>query len=403
MRNTKSSARVLILTASIGAGHNSVARAISQTLSATAGADVTVVDAMDVVPRWFRKVYAGSFMLGMTRFPWVYGLGYVLTDRPQTPARGLFERLRLARERSVAHRLREYLLTQMPQMPQMTQRFDLIVHTHFFSSPVATWMRRRGQIDALQFVTVTDIEAHRWWYCEDVDHWFLPAPYTAQAFRRWGVPEDRMTVSGIAIAPKWTAALDRARIYRDWDLPADKAIVLLSGGTDFVCGPVERIARGICRTCPQAYVVVLAGRSKKLLETLTGRPDPSGRVRAIPFTDLGHELAEICSLMVTKPGGVTTAECLAKGTPMVLLNPVPGHEGGNAKYLACNGAAVIARGADEVIAAVAGLLAHPPLLHQMADSARRLYRPGREIVTKAILRALGLGDAVEWHGRPARA
>ncbi len=383
MHTTDGSARVLILTASIGAGHNSVTRAIHQTLSAAGELDVTVVDTMDMVPRWFRKVYAGGFTLGMTRLPWVYGLGYVLTDSPQTPARGLAERLRLARERAIAHPLRDYLLAQ---------RFDLIVHTHFFSSPIATWMRRRGLIDAPQFVTVTDIEAHRWWFCQDVDHWFLPAPYTAQTFRRWGVSEDRMTVSGIAIHPKWTAALDRAAIYRDWDLPADKSIVLLSGGTDFVCGPVERIASGICRTCPQAYVVVLAGRNKKLLETLTGRPDPSGRMRAIPFTDRGHELADVCSLMVTKPGGVTTAECLAKGTPMVLLDPVPGHEGGNARYLACNEAAVIARGAEEVIAVVARLLDQPLLLRQMADNARRLYRPAREIITEAILRALGLGS-----------
>jgi processive 1,2-diacylglycerol beta-glucosyltransferase len=371
---------VLVLTASVGGGHNSVARAITETLTASGRVDVTVVDTMTMVPWWFRTMYVDCFMLGMSRFPWIYTLGYVLSNRPHTPARGRIERMCMAYERFAARRLQEYL---------RANRFDLIVHTHFLAPPVTMWMRRRGQLDTPQFVTVTDIETHRLWYCQDVDRWFLPSAYTAGIFRRWGVPEQRMTVSGIAVHPKWTAAVDRQRVYREWNLPVDKAIVLLSGGTDFVCGPVVKIAHGICRACPQAYVVVLAGRNKGLLETLTARPAPDGRVQAVSFTDRGHELAEVCSLMITKPGGVTTAECLAKGTPMVLLNPVSGHEGGNAQYLACNEAAVIVRGADEAIAMVARLLEHPPLLRQMADNARRLYRPAREIITEAVLQAVG--------------
>lgn len=376
--------RILLLTTSVGAGHNSVARAIHEALMATGAVDVTVVDSMKVVPAWFRTAYAGGFMLAMSRLPRVYGLLYVLANRPQTPARGLWERVRLRLERYALRPLRPLLLSE---------HFDLIVHTHYLVPPAIGWLRHRGLIDTPQFVTVTDIETHRLWFCPDVDHWFLPTVYTAQAFRRWGVSEAQMTVSGIALHPKWTAPVDRARVCADWDLPSDSPIVLLSGGTEFVCGPVVRLAHGICRACPRATVVVLAGRSKKLLAELAARPEPSGRVRAIPFTDRGHELAEVSSLMVTKPGGVTTAECLARGTPMVLADPIPGHEGGNAQYLACNEAAVIARGERDIIATVARLLDHPHLLRQMSGSARRLYRPGREIITEAILRALGLASA----------
>ncbi len=347
------------------------------------GVDITVVDSMEIVPRWFRKAYAGGFMLGMSRLPRVYGLLYVLTNRPQTSARSLGERARLRLERHATRRIQPLLLGE---------DFDLIVHTHYLVPPAIGWMRRHGLLDTPQFVTVTDIETHRLWYCPDVDHWFLPTAYTAQAFRRWGVAEEQMTVSGIALQAKWSAPLERSRIYADWDLPSEDPIVLLSGGTEFVCGPVVALAHGLCRACPRAVVVVLAGRNEKLLAELKARPEPTGRVRAIPFTDRGHELGEVSTLMVTKPGGVTTAECLAKGTPMVLMDPVPGHEGGNGDYLACNEAAVIARGADDVIATVVRLLDHPELLRRMSENARRLYRPGREIITEGIRRALGLGS-----------
>ena len=189
-----------------------------------------------------------------------------------------------------------------------------------------------------------------------------------QTLRRWGVHERHITVSGIPIHPKWARPLDRRKILRDWRLPADRKIVLLAGGTEFTCGPVVRIARHIAEVCPQAYVVVLAGRSKKLLAELAASPLAPGRLVGVGFTDRVHELVEACSLMVTKPGGVTTAECLAKGTPMVLMNPVAGQEGGNAEYLA--GARRRRHRARQ--------RAHRPYRPPPAGRVRRAGTPGRQ-------------------------
>ncbi len=92
--------------------------------------------------------------------------------------------------------------------------------------------------------------------------------------------------------------------------------------------------------------------------------------------------------MVTKAGGIITAECLSKGTPMVLLKPVPGHEAGNAAYFAREGAAVVARGTKDVEQTVSRLLADPQALKQLSDNARRLYKPGTQTVTAAVSEAL---------------
>ena len=113
--------RLLLVTTSVGAGHNSVARAIQQELTAAGSLDVTLLDSMEIVPKWFRTAYADAFMLGMSRFPGIYGLLYVLTNRPQTPARGLAERLRL--------RIERHALRAIPPL-LASQHFDLIVHTH---------------------------------------------------------------------------------------------------------------------------------------------------------------------------------------------------------------------------------------------------------------------------------
>ena len=368
--------KILIVTASVGAGHNAAARAIAAGLDAAGRRDVDCLDVLEFAPWWFRAYYAGGFALTMSTFPRLYGLGFHLSDRPQTARRGLRERVRLWRERAALGGLRRRLCEMRP---------DLIVHTHFLAPPVVADLNRRGLLAARQVVVVTDVRVHRFWYAEGIERWFVPAAPAAAALARWGVDAERVTVSGIPIHPKWTAPLDRRKILDEWNLPPDRPVVLIFGGAEFTCGPVVRIARGVAAACPDACAVVLAGRNKKLLARLSALPEAADRrLVGVAFTDRVHELVEVCSLMVTKPGGITTAECLAKATPMVLTDPIPGHEAGNAAYFHEAGAAVIARGADAIVSQVRRLLADQGTLAEMGENARRLYRPATETIAAAV-------------------
>ena len=180
--------KVLIATSSVGAGHNQVARAIIESLRARdPRIDATIADVLDFAPWMFRASYAGGFALGMSRLPRTYGLGYRLTDRPQGPKRGFTERLRLRDERFWTKRFARYVLDLRP---------DLVLCTHFLSLPVIGRLIEQRRLSAQLMVAVTDIEVHRFWYSPGVDQWFLPSEYSAEAFRRWGVAEGSLTVSG---------------------------------------------------------------------------------------------------------------------------------------------------------------------------------------------------------------
>jgi len=367
--------------ATVGSGHNAVAEAIIAELrSGGAQMEIECVDVMQYTPRLFRAYYAGGFALAMSRFGRAYGLGFRLTNRPHCRSRGPIERQRLAGERLAMRRFEQYLLAQRP---------DVVVNTHFLPAPLIGRLIANGVLAARQFVVVTDIESHRRWYSRNVRRWFVPSDYTAGIFRRWGIPDRRITISGIPVHPKWTRPVDRAKVLADWNLPADRKIVLLSGGTEFTCGPIVRIARRMAASCPEAHLIVLAGRDKKLLSSLARLGEAGGRLVPMGFTDRLHELVAICSLMVTKAGGVMTAECLARGTPMVLLKPVPGHEAGNARYLAGRGAAVVTRGVADTAETVRRLLNDSTKLAELAGGARRLHRPAAKIVADAIRRAAG--------------
>ncbi|HUT58434.1 MAG TPA: glycosyltransferase [Phycisphaerae bacterium] len=372
--------RVLILTASLGAGHKAAAGALAHALQAAKPApELRIIDALDYAHRFFRFYYAGLFVAGMTRLSRLWGWGFDLADGPHVPGRTNLEKLRLWTERRALRRLAEEVTAWRP---------DVVLNTHFVSAPLVGRLIAHGSLQAVHMVVGTDHNMHRWWFAENVDQWFMPDEASRARARRWGVPNDRIAVTGIPIHPKWTQRLDRRKVCADWSLPAETPIVIVTGGTEFTCGPVVALAVGILRACPRSHVVVLAGRNKRLLAELSRLEAAGRRLSPVSFTDRVHELVEVASLIVTKPGGITTAECCAKGTPMVLLPPVPGQEAANARHLCEHGAAVTPGGPAKVVGAVQRLLDNPGELARMSDCARGLYRPATSTIVGAICRAL---------------
>jgi len=375
--------RVIFLSSSVGAGHNQAAAAVMEALRlAEPSVPTEFADALGFVPGWHRLLYAGGYSLAVTKFPRLYGLGYRLMNRPVGRRRRWQERARLRLEWYVLRRLRRFVLARLPA---------LVMATHYLAMPAVGRLVRQGTPGVRLWAVVTDNESHRFWYAEDVERWFVANEQVVGELGRWGVEPGRVTVSGIPVHPKWTAPLDRQSICRDWKLPADRPIVLLSGGAFFTVGPVAEMARAILSSC-DAHVVVLAGSNKRLLARLASLPEAGTRLTPVPFTDRVHELAEVACLMVTKAGGLTTTECTAKGLAMVLTPPVPGQEAANARWLARHGAAVVTRSAEEVVARVAELLASPGRLESLRAAARRLYRPAARTIAEEIIKSLRHAD-----------
>ena len=373
--------RVLIASASVGAGHNQAARALEAGLRAAApDVEIERVDVLDLVPWAFRLYYRRGYAVSVSRLPLAYGVAYWLTDRPHSPRRGVLERRRLWTEGRLLRRFADRARRFQP---------DVIVNTHFLAVPMFARMALRGELKAPQIVVVTDIEAHRFWYSEGVRHWFVPSPQAAETLVGWGIDPADVTVSGTPVHPKWGSQPDAAAVRAEWRLPSERPVVVLTAGADFTCGPVVRIARALLAAREELHLVVLAGRNKRLLAALAQLAARDERLTPVSFTDRVHELVHVAAVVVTKAGGITTAECLAMAKPMVLLRPVPGQEVRNAAYYSRAGAAVTTRGVDHVAATVVRLLDHPQALAAMGDSAARAYRPATRTIVDAVREMLG--------------
>jgi processive 1,2-diacylglycerol beta-glucosyltransferase len=151
-------------------------------------------------------------------------------------------------------------------------------------------------------------------------------------------------------------------------------VLILSGG--FGVGPIEDILKGVLTIEIPMEVVVVCGRNAELPRRLAGLPRPERhRVTIVGYTTAIDELMAVADLVITKPGGLTSAEVLARGCAMAIVNPIPGQESRNSDYLLENGAAVKTGPLATLPYKLAALLDDPDRLTQLKTNARRLGRP----------------------------
>jgi len=118
------------------------------------------------------------------------------------------------------------------------------------------------------------------------------------------------------------------------DLPV---LLVLSGGLGM--GPVADILTSLDRVGTPLQTIAVAGRNAELRAELATR-DHRHPTRVLGFVTFMDELMATADLVLTKPGGLTTAEAMALGRPLLILNPIPGQESANSDFLLERGAAV---------------------------------------------------------------
>jgi len=366
---------ILVLTTSAGGGHLIAARALEHALRAQApDADIEVLDVLAITNVLFRKFYAGGY-LGLVRHaPAVMGWLYKTMDRPRN---------------EVLDALRVWIqdLSKRPIVQHLLQRHPgLIVHTHYLPAEIVAQMRRAGQLDCPQVTVTTDYETHRIWVHEPTERYYAATEDGKVYLTLCGVAPERVRVTGIPVRPGFEQMLDRHEARRRCGLDLNRpAVLLLCGG--FGVGPTAELLRELVFMPAEAQVMVVVGRNEKLRARLERQVAGAARpVRVVGFTDKIHEWMQAADLVVTKPGGLTVAESLACGLPMVIVDPIPGQEVGNADYLLEHGAAIKVNNARLLGHRVSALLADPARLERLRAAARAIARPhaARDIAADAL-------------------
>jgi processive 1,2-diacylglycerol beta-glucosyltransferase len=184
-----------------------------------------------------------------------------------------------------------------------------------------------------------------------------------------------VTATGIPVHPAFSEPKDRAACLARQGLNGDRPIVLQSAG-GFGVGPIEKIYRSILDVEVPLEVVVITGKNEKARAQLQKVECPQRhRGKVIGFTQDIDELMAAADIVVSKPGGLTTSETLARGAAMAIVNPIPGQESRNSDFLLENGAAIKINNLATLSYKLTALLKDQERLAALKANARRLGRP----------------------------
>jgi processive 1,2-diacylglycerol beta-glucosyltransferase len=356
---------VAVLSVSAGAGHVRAAQALC------AAADLgfphlrlTHIDVMDVVPPAFRKLYAELYIKLVEKMPLAWAYLYQRTDR--RAVRSPFDRLRRSVERLNTRKLDRELRRLAPQA---------IVCTHFLPAELLSQRIRRGRPTPPVWVQVTDFDAHGLWLQPHMAGYFVANDEVAWRIAARGIARERVFVTGIPIMPQFSTAPPRAECAAELGLDADRTTLLLMSGGAGV-GGIERLAERLVTLGLRAQIIALAGRNQALLAALRriARRYP-GRLVPLGFTDAVERVMAAADVAITKPGGLTSSECLAMGLPIIVISPIPGQEERNADFLLESGVAVKAIDAAALEYKLRLLLERPEQLAAMRARMRAQAKP----------------------------
>lgn len=329
-------------------------------------ATVKNIDVLTLTNAAFRRVYGKAYLDLVNKAPHVLGYFYDMLDRPSTSGKNRSDHLR-----QMLQKLNLKTFTKMLQ----EEPCDLIINTHFLPAEVIASLRREGKLNVPHVTATTDFETHRLWVNQPCDRYFTATEEGALYLQTWGVPAADVCATGIPIHPAFSEAKERAGCLERQKLVGDRHIVLqMAGG--FGVGPIEQLYRALLEVPKPLEVVVVAGRNEQLKQQLEAVPcPPQHRAHVLGFTDQIDELMAVADLVVSKPGGLTTSEALARGAAMVIVNPTPGQESRNSDFLLENGAAIKVNNLPTLGHKLLPLLEQPERLAQLKANARRLGRP----------------------------
>ena len=238
---------------------------------------------------------------------------------------------------------------------------------------------------------LTDWAPHSYWIHEGVDHYVVPSEDTKERFVRKGVPPHKIHVFGIPIRYTFAEKLDKDLVRKDLGLALDVPTVLIMGGGQGL-GKMKGAVKSLMASQQAIQIIVVAGANAKLFRWLSKISKRSSKkIIAYDYANNVPELMEAADMIVTKPGGMTTSECLAKGLPMVIISPLPGQEARNTDFLLEKGIAIHVHDIKDLADEVEILLKSPERLKAMARAARENGKPHAADHIARFVKDLALG------------
>jgi processive 1,2-diacylglycerol beta-glucosyltransferase len=359
--------RVLILSVSAGTGHVRAAEALEKIFRRQPGVgEVRHVDALRFTNKLFRDFYSKLYIQLVQKAPTILGFVYRTSDEPWKT-----DRMRLMLDRLNTGPLERFIARFKP---------DITVCTHFLPAEIISYLISKEKLNARLSIVVTDLDVHAMWLCRTFHRYFVALEESKVHLQVLGLPGDNITVSGIPIDPLFGPSEDRAAQRLAAGFDANRPLFLISAGALGV-SPAAGVLESLARLKHPAQALVICGKNTELKSDLEKqaaaieKATPGLSFRVIGYTDEMHRWMQMSDIYIGKPGGLTTAEAMASGLPMIIVAPIPGQEERNSDHLLEKGIALKCNEFTTLAYKLDLLLDNPEQLAVMRKNALAYSKP----------------------------
>lgn len=313
---------VLLLSEGFGLGHTQAAHALAYGLQLlNADVQTNVIELGLTLRPTLTPLLLSAYRKTMTHSPALFGMVYRYHYR-----KSLNRLAQLALHRLLYSQTAAYINRLKP---------DAIVCTHPFPNAVMSRLKRLG-LDIPLYTVITDYDAHGTWVTDQVSLYFVSTEEVKRKLLTHAVPERRIRVTGIPVHPNFWTVGNRDELYARFRLRPMPTVMIMGGGWGML--NKQDVLAHLVKWRDSIQFIVCLGNNTAYMQLLAEDPDfRHPNIHLFGFTGDIDKLMDVSDLLITKPGGMTCTEALAKGIPMLFYTPLPGQEQENCHYFTSHG------------------------------------------------------------------
>lgn len=354
--------KALVLSVTAGQGHNSTAKAICAYFEKI-GCEAQMLDTLEYINHVLGETVSRGYNIVASNAKLAYKSGYRLAEKRKK------SRTDLAPFRFTGNAMGKKLVKYINDYDP-----DVIITTHVFPAIMLDSLKQRGMLRAKTIGVLTDFMFHPYWEeAVRIDYMVTPSELLLTRALKKGFSEEQILPLGIPIHPKFSQKADKEQARAELGLDINKRTLLLMSGS-MGYGNIVSTVKALDLVPYDFQMIIVCGNNKNAKAQIDSLKT-SKRILNFGYVNNIDKLMDASDCIISKPGGLTTSEAMAKGLPMVIVNPIPGQEDRNTEFLTNNGVAMLVSNTSPLDDIIYQLLSNPRRLEIMRESIDIIAKP----------------------------
>ena len=374
--------KIIIFYASYGGGHYSAAKSIEDYYKNNYNnLEVELIDCIKYINKTIEKVSTAAYRNMAKKAPWAWGKIY------NDSQKGALAHISSRANTIMAIKLLKLLREKNP---------DIIISTHPFGSQMCSYLKRKGKINSKLVTILTDFKSHDQWLVgnEYTDLFFVSNENMKQELLNKNINQEKIFVTGIPISGKFLNNFNKKEILKELNFSETKKTILFFGGGAYGLGKSMNfdILECLLSKFNNINVIAISGKNETMKNNFIKIAEKYNKKDSCIIMEYTNQVAEfmaISDIVISKPGGLTSSECMASGVPMLVINPIPGQEEENAEFLVESKVAIWLKKNDDIYLTLNVLINDDSFLNNLKNNIIKIAKPNStENICEIILNEL---------------